>query len=327
MHTETHVTAVDQEMMHASTHESVVSTRSRSLLTQYYELTKPGITQMVVLTTLAGFYLAIPTDLVTFAGEASNWLLFAATMIGTVLVSAGACVFNHIMERDADARMKRTADRPIPSGSISVLSAAIFGAALTLVGIGLVATVSTLMVILAVATWLSYVVVYTPLKKRTSWALVVGGVPGALPFAAGWAAVTGGLEAPAIALFAILFFWQLPHFLALSWMYKIDYAQGGFVMTAIDDASGRSVGRQLIGTSVLTLAAAVLPTFLGATGWLYLTGATVLGLWLTFESVRFITIRDRRAARRVLLTSYAFLMGVIALIFVDKATTMTSLMN
>ena len=198
---------------------------------------------------------------------------------------------------------------------------------MTLVGIGLLSTVSMLMVGLAIATWLSYVVVYTPLKKRTTWALVIGGVPGALPFAAGWAAVTGALDAPAIALFGILFFWQLPHFLALSWMYKADYSEGGFVMTAIDDESGKAVGLQLISTSVLTLASAVVPTLLGVTGWLYFTGAVVLGAWMTIEAVRFMGIRDRRAARRVLLTSYAFLMGVIALIFVDKAEHITTMMN
>ncbi len=309
---EQQVAALEQEV-------PVVADVQPGMLRNYYELTKPGITQMVVLTTLAGFYLAIPTDILTFAKSAANWVLFLSTMIGTVTISAGSCVFNHILERKNDARMKRTATRPIPSGAISIKQAATFGIALTIVGAGLLATVNPLTFWLAVITWLTYVVVYTPLKRRSTTALLVGGIPGALPFAGGWTAVTGTMDAPAIALFAILFFWQLPHFLALSWMYKADYADGGFVMSAVDDTTGRSVGIQMVVTSLFTLAAAVLPTILGVTGGLYLAGATLLGLWLVVESVRFSARRDHRSARRVLLTSYAVLMGIVALIFVDKA--------
>ena len=309
--TEPRAAAIEQDV-------PVVADVQPGVIRHYYELTKPGITQMVVLTTLAGFYLAIPMDILTFAKSAANWVLFLSTMIGTVAISAGSCVFNHILERKNDARMKRTATRPIPSGSISVAQATVFGTVLSVIGAGLLATVNPLTFWLAIATWLTYVVVYTPLKRRSTTALLVGGIPGALPFAGGWTAVTGTMDAPAIALFAILFFWQLPHFLALSWMYKSDYQEGGFVMSAIDDATGRSVGRQMVLTSVLTVAAAVAPTLLGVTGWLYLAGAALLGLWLVFESGRFITRRDHKSARRVLLTSYAVLMGIVALIFVDK---------
>ena len=309
---EQQVAAIEQEI-------PVVADVQPGVLRNYYELTKPGITQMVVLTTLAGFYLAIPTDILTFAKSAANWVLFLSTMIGTVAISAGSCVFNHILERKNDARMKRTASRPIPSGAITIKQAAAFGIVLTLVGAALLATVNPLTFWLAVITWLTYVVVYTPLKRRSTTALLVGGIPGALPFAGGWTAVTGTMDAPAMALFAILFFWQLPHFLALSWMYRSDYAEGGFVMSAIDDTTGRSVGIQMVATSLLTLGAAVLPTVLEVTGGLYLAGASLLGIWLVIESARFIARRDHRSARRVLLTSYAVLMGIVALIFVDKA--------
>ncbi len=298
---------------------AVLADVSPGLLRQYYELTKPGITQMVALTTLAGLYLAIPTDLITFAASATNWILFAATMVGTVLISAGSCVFNHVLERENDARMKRTSTRPIPSGAVSVGQAVAFGSLLSVAGAVLLATVNPLTFWLAIVTWLTYVVVYTPLKRKTTIALLIGGVPGALPFAGGWTAVTGTMDPAAIILFMILFWWQLPHFLALSWMYRTDYAEGGFVMTAITDEQGRSVALQMIVTSAFTLASAVALTVIGVTGMLYLVGATALGCWLLFESIRFGRVRDHRSARRVLLTSYAVLMGIVALIFVDKA--------
>jgi len=308
---ESRAAAIDREV-------PVLADVAPGLLRQYYELTKPGITQMVALTTLAGFYLAIPTDLITFAASAANWILFSATMIGTVLISAGSCVFNHVLERENDARMKRTSTRPIPSGAVSVGQAVAFGSLLSIAGAALLATVNPLTFWLAIATWLIYVVVYTPLKRKTTVALLIGGIPGALPFAGGWTAVSGSLDPAAMVLFLILFWWQLPHFLALSWMYRSDYSEGGFVMTAIHDEHGRSVALQMIVTSVLTLASAVALTAVGATGALYLVGAGTLGAWLLFESIRFGRSRDHRAARRVLLTSYAVLMGIVALIFVDK---------
>jgi protoheme IX farnesyltransferase len=239
-------------------------------------------------------------------------------MLGTILISGGSCVFNHIMEREADARMRRTASRPLPSGAITLTQAIVYGSVLTLTGAALIATVNMVTLALAVATWLSYVVVYTPLKKKTSVALLVGGIPGALPFAGGWTSMSGTIDSVAIALFAILFFWQLPHFLALSWMYKNDYKDGGFVMRAINEPTGKVVGIQMIATSVLLLLSALVPTLLGVTGWLYAVGATVFGLWLTVMSVKFMFQRDQPSARRVLLTSYAVLMGIIVLMFVDK---------
>lgn len=289
------------------------------IVRDYYELTKPGISQMVAMTTLAGYYLALPGELSSHIASAPAWLHFVLTMAGTLAVSSGSCVVNHILERNEDARMKRTASRPIPAGRISVPQAWTFGVVLTVLGLGLLMATNWLTVSLAVITWLSYVVVYTPLKKHSTIALLVGGVPGALPFAGGWTAVRGTMDVEAWALFAILFFWQLPHFLALSWMYRHDYKAGGFVMRAVDDPDGRAVGIQTVITSVLTMASAIVPTLLGMTGWLYGTAAVLGGLWLTAESVRFLRVRETSAARRVLLTSYAVLMGVVFLMFLDKA--------
>jgi len=291
---------------------------SESIVRQYYELTKPGISQMVAMTTLTGYYLAIPTDLVSYATASGNWLHAMNTLVGTLAISSGSCVVNHIMEKDVDARMKRTASRPIPSGLISTTHASIFAAVLTIGGAALLATTNLLTLVMAIATWLFYVVVYTPMKQRSSLAVIVGGIPGALPFAGGWTAVRGTFDPMAFALFAILFFWQLPHFYALSWMYRTDYRAGGVVLRSISDETGSTLAWQMILTSVLTLAAAVVPTLLGATGYLYLVGAGLLGAWLVVESIRFRTNADAGAARRVLLTSYAVLMGLVLLMFLDK---------
>lgn len=292
--------------------------KETSVLRHYYELTKPGISQMVAMSTLAGYYLAIPGDVTSYAAIGANWVHFLSTMVGTLAISSGSCVVNHIIEKDADARMKRTSTRPIPAGIISVRDAMIFASVLTLVGAALLATINLLTFVLAIATWLSYVAIYTPLKRKSSLAVIIGGVPGALPFAGGWTAVRGSMDPMAWSLFAILFFWQLPHFYALSWMYRSDYRSGGFVLRAINDDSGKTLGMQMTITSVLTLASLVIPTILGATGWLYFVGSVVLGLWLTAESALFVRKADASAARRVLLTSYAVLMGVILLMFLDK---------
>lgn len=284
----------------------------------YYELTKPGITQMVALTGLAGYYLALPTDVVTYAGTQSNWWHFLAAMVGIVTLSAGSGVVNHLVELNNDRSMKRTALRPLPAGTVSVRSAIAFAALLTAVGIALLWSVNLLTCLLGVVTWVTYVALYTPMKQRTRLALYVGGIPGALPFAGGWTAVTGSMDSMAWVLFGILFFWQLPHFLALSWMYRSDYADGGFVMHATSDSTGERVGMLTVVTSVLTMVVALLPTIMNATGWLYGGGVIVLGLWLTRESVRMYQRRDHASARRVLVTSYAVLMGVVALMLVDK---------
>ncbi|MFN5377796.1 MAG: heme o synthase [Ignavibacteria bacterium] len=305
MSTNKHQAAIDAPMEQAS-----------SLIAQYYELTKPGISKMVMMTTLAGYYLAIPSHASIF--DPSVATLLAVTILGTLLISSGSCVANHIMERDVDVRMKRTSARPIPAGTISIKNAVAFSAVLTISGAVLLSMVNTLTLVLALITWIVYVLVYTPMKTRSSLAVIVGGVPGALPFMGGWTACTGSLDAMAWVLFAILFFWQLPHFYALSWMYRTDYREGGMVLRAINDDSGRILALQMIVTSILTLLAATLPTLLGSTGLLYLIGASVLGLYLTMQSVVFYRNPDAVSARKVLLSSYAVLMGIIILMFIDK---------
>ncbi|MBM4178870.1 MAG: protoheme IX farnesyltransferase [Ignavibacteria bacterium] len=306
--------------MATSKNEAAIEARmdsvGTSLILQYYELTKPGISKMVMMTTLAGYYLAIPQSSSLFDfGIASN---LAVAILGTLLISSGSCVANHIIERDVDARMKRTSVRPIPSGAVSVRSAVVFSALLSIMGAVLLSYVNTLTLVLALITWVVYVLVYTPMKTRSSLAVIVGGIPGALPFMGGWTAQTGTLDPMAWILFAILFFWQLPHFYALSWMYRNDYREGGMALRAIDDESGKTLAVQMIATSVLTLLASLVPTMLQSTGMLYAAGAGVLGLYLTFQSFVFYRRPDTVSARRVLLSSYAVLMGIIILMFIDK---------
>ena len=299
--------------------EHAIALPATSVLRGYYELTKPGISQMVALSTLAGYYLAVPGNIVTYMSDMSNAVHLLTTMVGTLAISSGSCAINHVLERDDDARMKRTASRPVPSGLISPTAATVFGVALTLGGAALLWTINPLTFLLAIITWVSYIAIYTPMKKRSSLAVLVGGIPGALPFAGGWTAVQGTLDAPAIALFAILFFWQLPHFYALSWMYRADYRTAGFVLRSLRDEAHTTLGRQMVLTSALTMVAALVPTLLGTTGWLYGAGSLLLGGWLVFESIRFLKSGEHSAARRVLLTSYAVLMGVFVLMFLDKA--------
>jgi protoheme IX farnesyltransferase len=306
--------------MSSSRNEAVMNASAEqaapSLIAQYYELTKPGISKMVMMTTLAGFYLALPSGQSMFDSDVA-WLL-ATTILGTLLISSGSCVANHILERDVDARMKRTAARPLPAGTISVQRAVLFSAVLTVGGAVMLMYVNTLTLMLAIATWLVYVFVYTPMKTRSSLAVIVGGIPGALPFMGGWTAFTGQADPMAWALFAILFFWQLPHFYALSWMYRNDYRDGGMVLRAIEDETGKTLAVQMTVTSILTLAASIIPTALGSTGYLYLAGASILGVYLTVRSIMFYRQSDAVQARKVLLSSYAVLMGIIILMFIDK---------
>jgi protoheme IX farnesyltransferase len=296
--------------------EAPVAERAPSRAAMYYELTKPGISKMVMMTTLAGYHLALPSTTSLFSTTQAVHL--AATMFGTLLISSGSCVVNHIMERDVDSRMKRTSRRPIPSGAISVRSASIFAAVLSISGAALLLTVNTLTFWLAIATWLSYVMVYTPMKTRSSLAVIIGGIPGALPFMGGWTAVTGVADSMAWVLFAILFFWQLPHFYSLSWMYRADYREGGMVLRAISDDTGKTLAVQMTLTSALLLVSAIIPTLLGVTGNVYLSGVVVLGGWLIVQSALFYRQPDAATARKVLLTSYAVLMGIVVLMFLDK---------
>ena len=277
----------------------------------FVELTKPGIVRMVLITAGAGFVLA--------AGTAMDFLLLLHTLIGMGLVASGSCGLNQYMERDADARMKRTASRPIPSGRVSPLGAAVFSSVLSLAGLVylslFVGPGTTWLTLLSLAT---YTLIYTPLK-RVSWlATWVGAVPGALPILAGWTAGGGSLNAAGLALFGILFMWQMPHFYALEWIYRADYARGGFKLLTLNDATGSRTAVGVVGFALALVAVSVTPSLLHVTGALYLGAAVVLGALFLALGIALALQRNDKRAMRLFLASVAYLPLLLLIMIVDR---------
>jgi heme o synthase len=235
----------------------------------YVALTKPDVSFLVLMTTGAGFYMGVrgPVD----------WLKLVHTVLGTMLIAAGTAALNHYIERESDRHMRRTASRPLPSGLLQPGEALWFGVALAIVGAADLWLVGGWMSsLLGVVTCLSYLLAYTPLKKRTVWATFVGAFPGAVPPMIGWAAASGRLDKGAWLLFLILFFWQFPHFHAISWMYREDYARAGIQMLPVVDRDGTRTFRQIIITAGMLVGVSVLPAVLGLAGMLYFFGSLVL---------------------------------------------------
>ena len=283
----------------------------RPALLDYWDLTKPEISFLVALSTLAGFLLGSP-------GDVEGWLL-CYTLVGTTLSSGGGGVLNHYLERHLDARMRRTANRPLPSGRIAPRAALFFGIGLTVVGVAtMLFLVNALTAALAALTVCLYLFVYTPLKRRTKYNTLVGTIPGALPALGGFAAATGTLGAGGWALFAILTLWQMPHFLSLAWMYRKDYARAGYAMLPVVEPDGNSTARQTLLFTALLAAASLLPTVVGVTGWVYLAGALVLGIWFLLPAYSFYRSRTTTDARRVLMGSILYIPLLVVLIFVDR---------
>jgi len=273
----------------------------------WLELTKPRITAMVVFTALVGY--------VTAAPGAAWTALLAAALGGTALVAAGASVLNQVMERDTDALMLRTRTRPLPAGRIGPGEARAFGFFLTLSGLATLLWFSgTLAAAVACATWASYLFAYTPLKRRTPLATLVGAVPGALPPVIGWAAALGSLDPGAFILFAILFLWQVPHFLAIAWLYRDDYARAGFPMLPVLDRDGTFTGRQAVVHSLALLLVSLAPAAAGLAGPVYLTGAFLLGVALTLFALRLARSRDLVSARGLFLASVLYLPALSSLL-------------
>jgi heme o synthase len=275
------------------------------------EMTKPGITRMVLVTTGAGFYLA--------AGSPFDFGLLLHTLSGTALAASGCNALNQWLERDADALMRRTQDRPLPSGRVRPSTAV--AVAMTMAVLGLLQLqifVNTATAAIVLLTLLSYLLVYTPMKRKTWFSTIVGAVPGALPILAGWTAGGGSLDVAGWALFAILFAWQMPHFFALAWMYRDDYARGGFKMLTVIDPSGRRAGVQVVVYGVILLAVSVVPTLVGLTGAWYMAGALVLGTGFLVMGTRLAMNRTDEMARRVFQVSIAYLPALLLLMVLDK---------
>jgi protoheme IX farnesyltransferase len=284
----------------------------RSRLADYAELTKPKIAVMALVTVAVGFLLgAAPRP----SGE-----LLIHTLVGAGLVAAGGSALNHRLERRADARMRRTQDRPLPGGRMAPAEVTAFGLALALAGVAYlaVAVPHPSAAVVAALTGVLYVAVYTPLKRVTAWNTVVGAVPGALPPVIGWAAARGELTAEAGALFLVLFVWQLPHFFAIAWLHRHDYARGGMrMLPVVDRPDGRRTGWATAATCGLLLAAGVTPYLVGAAGAAYLVGALAAGVWFLARGVRFAADRNDRTARSVLRGSLVYLLGVMLLLVLD----------
>jgi len=240
----------------------------------YLALTKPDVSFLVLITTGAGFYMG--------ASGPMPWLHMLHVIFGTMLIAAGTAALNHYIERETDRYMRRTAARPLPTGLLSPTEALCFGVALSVCGaIDLYFAAGYLPCLLGIFTCLSYLLAYTPLKKRTTWATFIGAIPGAIPPMIGWAAATGKLDAGAWLLFLILFVWQFPHFHAISWMYREDYARAGILMLpVVDDQRGTRTFRQIILYAAGLVAVSLLPSLMGFAGVLYFFGALVISTGL-----------------------------------------------
>lgn len=289
-------------------------------LQAYFELTKPGITRMIVLTAATGYYLAIDTHFEVFVSTIGMLQPFIFAMIGTALTSAGSCVLNNVMEIQYDKSMKRTAQRALPSGIVSKQSANLFGFALSLIGLMLLYLfVNPMTAFLALLSIVSYVYVYTPLKRKTKLSLYAGTLPGALPALGGWTACTNSIDLPGILLFFILVCWQIPHFLALAWIYRVDYEQAGFKMhTEGGDSTGTSIAILSIVYAVFGGVASTLMWIYAPLGFVYGIGAILLSSFFLYACLAFLRNQDGKSAKLQLYASYAFLSGIFLLVFVNK---------
>jgi protoheme IX farnesyltransferase len=278
----------------SSSSVGAVTPADKSLVMVLCELVKARLTLLVVLTTAVGFY-------VGWRGAMEFWLLLH-TLSGTALVACGAAALNQWWEREHDARMRRTAERPLPSGRLQAETVLVIGGVVSAGGLVYLAlAVNVLTALLAAATFVSYVFIYTPLKRVTWLNTAIGAVPGALPPLMGWTAARGELSAEGWGLFAILFFWQIPHFLAIAWLYREDYEKAGFVMLPSVDPEGFRTGRQAVSHALGLLMVSLTPFLFRLTGLVYLAGALLLGVLFVFCALQFSRQLNRRSARQLFL--------------------------
>jgi protoheme IX farnesyltransferase len=285
---------------------SAVSVAERSPLSvrervaAYAELTKPRITFLIVLTSAAGFALASPGSI--------DYLALLRSLLGIALLSSGIATLNQYAERELDGLMRRTANRPLPAGRLAPWEALAFGAAITIVAeIYLLILVNPLSAVLGLTVIAGYLFAYTPLKTRTSLSTLVGAFPGAVPPLIGWTAARGSLSLEGWILFAILFLWQFPHFLAIAWMYREDYSRAGILMLPVVEPDGRVTAQQIVVYTLMLLPVSLLPTVMGMSGKVYFVGAIVLGLLFLYSSLRAAFSMSRQQARRLLLASVLYL--------------------
>ena len=275
-------------------------TQSNARSRDFVALAKPRLNLLVVASTLVGYAMA--------PGPPLSLLAICGLLLGTGLVAGGASAFNQVLERDLDALMRRTRTRPLADQRLQPQEGLLFGTAITLAGLLMIVAASNLLAAgVALATLLSYAVVYTPLKRKTSFATVIGAIPGALPPIIGWAAVQGELPAEPWILFGIMFLWQLPHFLAIAWMYRDDYARAGFAMLPVIEPDGRSTGRQAVVYAAALVPLSLAPSLVHMTGEIYFAAALGLGLVFLWLTLRFAQTRSAADARRVFFASIVYL--------------------
>lgn len=292
---------------------SLSAPRSAGLLADYLALTKPRLNFLVVLTSAAGYYLGATSHI-------DLWLM-AEAVAGTTLVAGGAAVLNQVYERDTDKLMRRTQMRPLPDGRVTVKEARLWGFALSIAGLAwLMLATNPIAAALAFATLVLYLIIYTPMKRRTPIATLIGAVPGALPPLIGWTAAHGFASAGGWSLFAILFLWQIPHFMAIAWMYRDDYGKAGFPMLPVIEPEGRRTGRQAVAYAAALLPVSLVPALVGVNSVVYFPIAFILSSGLLWLAIRFASERSDATARRLFFGSITYLPLLMAVMVIDHAS-------
>jgi protoheme IX farnesyltransferase len=291
--------------------EGARSVSARGKLSAYIELTKPRIAFMLVLTSAASFYIA--------SRGSFDVLLFVNSMLGIAMLALGVATLNQYLERRTDLLMVRTATRPLPTGRVSPTEALVFGILLCLIAeIYLFVLVNPLTGSLGLTVIIGYVLLYTPLKTRTSASTAIGAIPGAMPPLMGWTAAANEVTLGAWALFATLFLWQFPHFLAIAWMYRDQYAAAGIKMLPVLEPEGKITARQIMIFTFMLVPMSLAPFFLGFAGVIYLAGATILGIWFLWKAYKTARTRTNASARGLLFASVIYLPLIFILLVFDR---------
>jgi protoheme IX farnesyltransferase len=291
----------------------------RATPADFLALTKPRITALVILTVAAGYFVGLPASPAPPQSTSVVLAVLFHALLGTALIAGGTNALNQIAERDLDALMHRTCDRPLPAGRLGVPAATAFAWTIALLGLAELATfVNATTAVLAAATLISYVYAYTPLKRRTTLATLVGAIPGALPIVGGWAAAGGPVDVRAGALFGLMFLWQIPHFLALAWMYREDYARAGMKMLSVGDEDGGATFRQATLNAAALLPVGLVPFVLGMAGAVYFAGALVLAAGLFVFAAMAARRPSTPAARRLFLATLVYLPAILSLMAVNR---------
>jgi protoheme IX farnesyltransferase len=311
MATEHTVAAIDLVTQQVS---PPVRGRALRVLGDYWALTKPEVNFLILVTTFAGFYLASQPG-----SDGFRILPAVHTLLGTLLVASGTGTLNQYLERVFDAQMRRTARRPLASGRIESSHALWFGISLSLAGaVYLAVTVNVLASLLALVTLLTYLFLYTPLKRKTPLCTLIGAFPGAVPPLIGWAAARGQLDPEAWVLYAMVFLWQFPHFMAIAWMYREDYARAGYLVLPLGERRDCFVIWQSAGVSLFLIPLTLVPTIMGESGLVYSVGALILGSFFFFCSAQFASRRSNATARQLLAASIVYLPALFILMMLNK---------